>query len=112
MSSDEELNRLRARRMAEIQSNQRQQEQIHKAQQEAERKKQELMRQILTPEARQRLNNIKIVRPEFAQQVEVQLLQIAQTGRIRLPINDTTLKKLLAQIQNQQSKRDIRIRRV
>jgi programmed cell death protein 5 len=69
------------------------------------------MRKVLTPEARLRLNNIKMVKPEFAQQVEVQLLQIAQTGRVRLPIDDETLKKLLTQIQSQQSKRDIRIRR-
>jgi programmed cell death protein 5 len=112
MSSDEDLKRLRARRLAEIQAQQQQQEELQRAQQEAERQKQELMRKVLTPEARLRLNNIKMVRPEFAQQVELQLLQIAQTGRVRLPIDDETLKKLLAQIQSQQSKRDIRIRRV
>jgi programmed cell death protein 5 len=112
MSSDEELKKLRARRMAEIQAQQQQQEQLQQAQQEAERQKQDLMRKVLTPEARQRLNNIKMVRPEFAQQVEIQLLQIAQTGRLRLPIDDDTLKKLLTQLQNNQSKRDITIRRV
>lgn len=112
MSSDEDLKRLRARRLAEIQAQQQQQEELQRAQKEAERQKQELMRKVLTPEARLRLNNIKMVRPEFAQQVELQLLQIAQTGRVRLPIDDETLKKLLAQIQSQQSKRDIRIRRV
>lgn len=112
MSSDEELKRIRARRLAEMQAQQQQQEELHRAQQEAEHQKQELMRKVLTPEARLRLNNIKMVRPEFAHQVELQLLQIAQTGRVRLPIDDETLKKLLVQIQSQQSKRDIKIRRV
>jgi programmed cell death protein 5 len=111
MSSDEELRKLRAKRMSEIQA-QQQQEELQRAQQEAELQKQELMRKVLTPEARLRLNNIKMVRPEFAQQVEIQLLQIAQTGRVRLPIDDSTLKKLLLQIQSRQSKRDITIRRV
>lgn len=112
MSSDEELRKLRAKRMSEIQAQQQQQEELQRAQQEAELQKQELMRKILTPEARLRLNNIKMVRPEFAQQIEIQLLQIAQTGRVRLPIDDSTLKKLLLQIQSRQSKRDITIRRI
>jgi programmed cell death protein 5 len=112
MSSDEELRKLRAKRMAEIQAQQQQQEELQRAQQEAELQKQELMRKVLTPEARLRLNNIKMVRPEFAQQIEIQLLQIAQTGRVRLPIDDDTLKKLLLQIQSRQSKRDITIRRI
>jgi programmed cell death protein 5 len=112
MSSDEELRKLRAKRMAEIQAQQQQQEELQRAQQEAELQKQELMRKVLSPEARLRLNNIKMVRPEFAQQIEIQLLQIAQTGRVRLPIDDDTLKKLLLQIQSRQSKRDITIRRI
>jgi programmed cell death protein 5 len=112
MSSDEELRKLRAKRMSEIQTQQQQQEEAQRAQQEAELQKQELMRKVLTPEARLRLNNIKMVRPEFAQQIEIQLLQIAQTGRVRLPIDDNTLKKLLLQIQSRQSKRDITIRRI
>jgi programmed cell death protein 5 len=112
MSSDEELRKLRAKRMSEIQAQQQQQEELQRAQQEAELQKQELMRKVLTPEARLRLNNIKMVRPEFAQQIEIQLLQIAQTGRVRLPIDDSTLKKLLVQIQSRQSKRDITIRRI
>ena len=70
------------------------------------------MRKILTPEARQRLHNVRLVKPEFAAQIEIQLLQLAQSGRVQLPINDNLLKQLLTQIQGQQTKRDISIRRV
>jgi len=70
------------------------------------------MRRLLTPEARQRLANIKMVRQEFGKQLELELVQLAQTGRVPLPITDDQLKKLLVQIEGQQKKRDISIRRV
>ena len=100
--------------MAELQAQRGQQEHAAEAQAqaEAEAQKQALMRKILTPEARQRLQNVKLVRPDFAAQIEIQLLQLAQSGRVPLPITDDLLRKLLEQIQSQQTKRDISIRRV
>jgi programmed cell death protein 5 len=110
MASDEELQRLREKRLLEIQEQQRQTEELRSAQQEAEARKQALLRRALTPEARQRLTNIKMVRSDYAEQLELQLIQLAQSGRLKLPITDDMLKKLLAQIQSQQQ-REIRIRR-
>ncbi|HIH89447.1 TPA: DNA-binding protein [Candidatus Bathyarchaeota archaeon] len=114
MSRDEELERLKAQRMAELQARQQQQggAEQQRAAAEAEAQKQSLMRRLLTPEARQRLANIKMVRPEFGQQLEAELIQIAQGGRVPLPISDDQLKRLLAGIEGQQKKRDISIRRV
>ena len=111
MSSDEELQRLREKRMLEMQAQQQQQEEVQRVHAEADAKKQALLRQILTPEARQRMANIKMVRPDFANQLEMQLIQLAQSRRVALPINDETLKKLLAQLSTQQQQRDIRITR-
>jgi programmed cell death protein 5 len=54
---------------------------------------------------------IKLVQPDFAEQIEIQLIQLAQSGRVNLPINDNQLKELLTRIQSQQTKRDITIRR-
>ncbi len=111
MSSDEELQRLRERRLMELQAQQRQAQEVQRAQQEAEAQKQALMRRILTPEARQRLTNIKMVRPDYAEQLELQLIQVAQSRRVKLPIDDDMLKRLLLQLQSSQNQRDIRIRR-
>lgn len=111
MASEEELERIRARRLAELQAQQQQGEQLQRAQEEAEAQKQALMRKILTPEARQRMTNIKMVRPEYGEQLELQLLQLAQTGRIKIPIDDDVLKRLLSQLQGS-SRREINIRRV
>ena len=116
MSSEEDLAAIRQRRMAELQAQRAQREQVveaqAQAQTDAEAQKQALMRKILTPKARQRLQNVKLVRPDFATQIEIQLLQLAQSGRVPLPITDGLLKKLLKQIQSKQTKRDIKIRRV
>jgi len=112
MSRDEELERLKAQRMAELQARQQQGAEQQREATEAEAKKQALMRKLLTPEARQRLTNIKMVRPEFGQQLELELVQLAQTGKVALPIADDQLKRLLIQIEGQQKKRDISIRRV
>ena len=97
--------------MLEIQAQQQQQEEFQRAQQEVESQKETLMRQILTPEARQRLARVRMVRPDFAAQLELQLIQVAQSGRVAIPINDDMLKRLLAQLQAQQSKREIKITR-
>ena len=112
MSRDEELERLKAQRMAELQARQQQSAEQQRVAAEAEAQKQSLMRRLLTPEARQRLANIKLVRPEFSQQLELELVQLAQTGKVTLPITDGQLKRLLTQIEGQQKKRDISIRRV
>ena len=112
MSGDEELQRLKAQRMAELQAKQQQGAEQQRAAAEAEAQKQNLMRRLLTPEARLRLANIKMVRPEFGQQLELELVQIAQGGRVPLPITDDQLKRLLIQLEGQQKKRDISIRRV
>lgn len=110
MASDEELQRLRERRLFELQGQQQQAEGLRRERQDVETQKQALLRKILTPEARQRLVNIKMVRPDYADQLELQLIQVAQSGKIKLPITDEILKRMLEQVQAQQQ-REIRIRR-
>jgi programmed cell death protein 5 len=110
MSEDEELEALRRRRLMELQQQMLQEQQRAEAQRRLELQKQSLMRRILTPKARQRLANLKMVRPEFASQLELQIIQIAQQGRISIPITDDQLKEILSKLQK--SRREIRIRRV
>ncbi|HDD42363.1 MAG TPA: DNA-binding protein [Nitrososphaeria archaeon] len=105
MSSEDELERLKAKKLAELQE---------KLAEEEERKRRELerqaaMRAILTPEARQRLANLRLIRPELVAQLEEQLIQLANSGKIRLPITDDDLKAILSRLT---SRRSIRIRRV
>ena len=108
--SEEELDALRKRRMLELQQRMAEEQREVQAQQQLEGQKQALLRKILTPEARSRLTNLNMVKPEFTQQLELQLIQLAQQGRINIPITDEQLKELLVRLQS--GKRDYTIRRV
>jgi len=100
--SDDELERIRKKREMEIRQQIADAQQRESARQEYEMQKQQAMRLILTPEARDRLNNIRLVKPELAQQIESQLIQLAQSGRLKEKISDQQLKALLGQISSQQ----------
>jgi len=110
MASEEDLEDIRRRKMLDLRrqfdSEQRKVEQ----EETLEMQKQAILRQVLNTEGRERLNRIKLVKPEFAAQIELQLIQIAQSGKVRLPITDDQLKLILTRLQP--SKREIKFRRV
>ena len=72
--------------------------------------KEQILKQILTSEARMRLNNIKMVKKELSDLVEQYLIGMATQGKIPGQINDDQLKQILLSIQ--QPKRDFKINRV
>ncbi|WP_067961016.1 DNA-binding protein [Nitrosopumilus sp. Nsub] len=72
--------------------------------------KEQILKQILTPEARMRLNNIKMVKPELSDLVEQYLIGMATQGKMPGQITDDQLKQIL--ISTQQPKRDFKINRV
>jgi programmed cell death protein 5 len=107
--SDEELDAIRRRKLLALkQKGEGDQKQSETDQLEAQ--KQALLKQILSPEARQRLTNLKMIKPEFTEQLELQLIQLSQTGRLQIPLSDAQLKQILVQLQSR--KREITIRRV
>ncbi len=106
---DPELAALRQKRMAEIQQQAQQQAAQEEQAKQFEMQKQSVLRQILTPEARDRLSNIKLANPQMADGVEMQLIQLAQSGRLQGVIDDAMLRNILAQITPQ--KREITIQR-
>lgn len=109
VSEEEEIEELRQKKMMELQRRLAKEEQRLQVQQQVEMQKQAVLRRILSPEARQRLTNLKMVKPEFADQIELQLIQLAQAGRLKVPVADDQLKEILARLQSQ--RRDITIRR-
>lgn len=108
--SPDELEQIKQRRMADMRRRMAEEERGDQAKQEMEVQKQNLLRTILSPEARSRLNNLKMVRPDFADQLELQLIQLAQQGKLPLPLTDDELKRILIELQNR--KRDIKITRI
>lgn len=108
--SDEELEQLRRKRLSELQKQLGDEDRQAQAQQQLEQQKQALLRSLLSPEARQRLTNLKMVRPEFTEQLEMQLIQLAQQGKLPTPLSDAQLKQILGQLQTR--KRETKIRRL
>ncbi|KZX13230.1 DNA-binding protein [Methanobrevibacter oralis] len=115
-----DLEEIRRRRMAELQAQQAaaqnqmqqqvaQQAQQQEAQRQFEAEKKQILGQILTSEARARLANLKLTKPQLVEQIEIQLIQSANSGSLRGKVTDEQLKVLLSQISSQ--KREIKITR-
>jgi programmed cell death protein 5 len=108
--SDEELEEIRRRKLLAMQQRMGDEQKQAQAERQLEAQKQALLRQILSPEARQRLTNLKMVKPEFTEQLELQLIQLAQAGKLPIPLPDAQLKQILIQLQSR--KREPKIRRI
>jgi programmed cell death protein 5 len=106
--SDDELDELRRRRLSALQRQIAEEQKNAQAQQQLEVQKENLLRTILSPEARQRLTNLKMVKPEFTDQLELQLIQLAQQGKIPVPLQDERLRQILAQLQSRKHEPTIR----
>ncbi|MCL2643400.1 MAG: DNA-binding protein [Candidatus Bathyarchaeota archaeon] len=108
--SDDELENLRKRKLLSMQNRVSDEQRQSQAEEKIEAQKQALLRQILSPEARQRLNNLKMVRADFTEQIELQLIQMAQMGKLPMPLSDVQLKQILLQLQSR--KRETKITRI
>ena len=105
--SDDELDAIRQRKLAELQQQALQEQAEEQKQADVDAQKETILRQILTPEARARLTNIRMVKPQFAEQIEMQLIQLASSGRLKDRVTDEQLKSLLAQIQGKERERKV-----
>ena len=72
--------------------------------------KEQILKQILSSEARMRLNNIKMVKPELSDLVEQYLIGMATQGKIPGQLSDDQLKQILLSLQ--QPKREFKINRI
>jgi programmed cell death protein 5 len=70
-----------------------------------------VMRIALTSEARQRLTNVRMVKPDVAHAIEEYIIQLVSSGRLKRTIDDEQLKELLTSIQGT-GKREFKIRRI
>lgn len=113
---DAELEELRRRRLAALQAQAggggidpgmvaAQQAEIERRNAEQH----EVLRRLLTPEARERLGRIRLAKPEIAQAVEQQIIALAASRRLARQIDDDTLRQILERVMPE--KREIRITR-
>lgn len=109
MAEEDELEALRQRKMQELQLRAQQEAVAQEQAKQIDAQRQMVMRQILTPEARERLANLRMTRPDIVDSVENQLIMLVQSGRITQQIDDFTLRQILRKVMPQ--KREIKIER-
>jgi programmed cell death protein 5 len=105
-----DLDNIRKRKLVELQRELQEQNIAEEQVMQIEAQKRKILMSILTPEARNRLANIKLAKPEFAAQIENLLIQASQTGNLAQKITDQQLKEILLKISKK--KRDITIRKI
>jgi|GEM_PF-1021158 len=106
---DEDIEKLREQKRKELEQQQESQEQQIEEQRKAIKQK---ASQYLTDEARSRLGNVRVARPEVAQSVEMQIAQLGERGAFQ-KVTDSDLKEILQDIQKDKddSKGNISFRR-
>lgn len=114
---DDEIDELREDRLEELQERaqqeggaQEQAEAQQEARQQAEAQKQAILRQYLTDGARKRLNSVRMSKPDFADQVEQQMIALAQSGRLGDKIDEEQMKELLRELSPDSQSYNIRRR--
>ncbi|MFQ5837340.1 MAG: DNA-binding protein [Thermoplasmata archaeon] len=95
---EEELEAIRRRKLEELQRMTEQKVAEEQMQAQLKAQRQAILRQILTPEARERLGRITLAYPQLAQDIETRLIALAQSGKINAVIDDASLRQILRAI--------------
>ncbi|MCJ2554605.1 MAG: DNA-binding protein [Candidatus Thermoplasmatota archaeon] len=106
---EKELEAIRRRKLEELQRHAVDREAQEEVAAQAQAQRQTILRQILRPEARERLGRITLAYPDLAQDIENRLIALAQSGRIDKAIDDASLRQILRAIIPK--KREINIER-
>ncbi len=95
---DEELESIRRRKFEELQRAQEVAAMREQQAAQARAQRDIILRQILTPEARERLGRIELAYPDLTESIENQLVALAESGRVQRAIDDATLREILTRI--------------
>ncbi len=104
---EEELEAIRRRKLMEIQQMAQQRVAEEEMAQRAQAQRGIVLRQILTPEARERLGRIALAYPDLVTDIENRIITLAQQGKVTRAIDDITLRQILRAVVPK--KRDIKI---
>jgi programmed cell death protein 5 len=110
--SDDELERIREQKKEQLkeQAGEPDEEAIEQQRQQQEAQKKAILRQHLTDGARKRLNTVKMSKPQVGEQVEQQVIALAQSGRIQGKIDEEKMKAILKELTPDSKSFDIKRR--
>lgn len=110
--NDDELQELREEKLEQLKEQQggEEAEAAEAQRQQAEAQKKAMLRKALTDGARKRLNTVQMSKPEFGEQVEQQIVALAQSGRLNGKIDEEKMKELLQEMKPESKSFDIQRR--
>ncbi len=106
---DRELEEIRRRKLLELQRQLEEEQKRRELEAQLEAQREALLRRILTSKARERLSNLKLIRPELARAAEDAIIQLVQAGRLAPPVPDSVVVQILEEL-DRSSRRDFNIR--
>ena len=116
--NDDELAKIRAARLADIQNqvDAQTEQQVHAEAEQSVAEQEAIMiaaamQTILTPEARDRLARVELGHPELASTVKQHLFTLYQANKLRIPVDDAMLKRILQGLTDS-TRRKTTIRRI
>lgn len=101
MMDKDEIKKIREQKRKELQESQDVGQREREMEEKLEQKKKQALRKVLTKDARERLNRVKLANQDVAQQLETYLIQLSQSGQLREKIDEDKLKKILKSIKNE-----------
>jgi len=107
----DEAEAIRKKKLEELQQQAVADEKARQQKVEFELQKQQILRALLSSEARERLTRVKMARKEEAEQIELLLIQLYQQGKITKQVDDAMLKQILEKAL-MSNKREFKIRRI
>lgn len=104
--ADDELNAIRAQRLAELQKQQnapshKDKDDVENAQSRETEMRNSILSQVLSQTARARLNTIATAKPEKAKMVENMLMNMARMGQIQGKLDEEELIGVLERVSEQ-----------
>lgn len=107
----DEAEAIKRRKLEELQQQALADEQARQQKVEFEIQKQQILRALLSSEARERLTRVKMARKEEGEQIEMLLIQLYQQGKITKQVDDAMLKQILEKAL-MGNKKEFKIRRI
>ena len=107
----DEAEAIKKKKLEELQQQMLSDEKARQQKVEFELQKQQILRALLSSEARERLTRVKMARKEEAEQIELLLIQLYQQGKITKQVDDAMLKQILEKAL-MSNKREFKIRRI